>query len=46
VVSSQAKATIAHQIWFLAEVVQGEVPESGVLGAADPVFGAGPAPVA
>ena len=43
--SSQARATISHQIWFWVEVVQRQVAQAGVLGVADPVLAAGPAAV-
>ena len=39
-------ATSSHQIWFCVKAVQGQVPQAGVLGAADPVLAAGAAAVA
>jgi hypothetical protein len=36
---------ISHQIWFWAKPSEREVPQAGVLGAADAVLAPGPAPV-
>jgi hypothetical protein len=41
--NSHARATISHQIWVLLITVQRQVPQPGVLRAADPVLAAGPA---
>jgi hypothetical protein len=42
----EASATRAHQIWFLAKVVQRQVRQAGVLRAADAVLAACPSAVA
>ena len=44
-VSSQASETRAHQIWFWVKSCSEQVGQPGVLGAPDPVLGAGPAAV-
>ena len=43
--SSQARATISHRSWLWANPFRWQVPQPGVLGAADPVLAADPAAV-